>query len=423
MPPLRRPIVNPATGIIIATGFVVAAGIALYESEQFRIWFDERRRQIAVAFYDIGDNIRPEMRQQMGESSDASYSRAMDIVHRNRAELIRRAREEGIAVDLDELAAITHEERPQDPRRRSNTSFDDFLTDDGKLKQEKEAEASSSAIQPESSNNLRQRGVGSRGLAAGASFANPFEDENNVLFDREDILAPSESELRGLQTPRAASIRSVSPKPLSVISIPVTDDSSPAGPRFKSEDELDAEIREAIRRSLLEVTVHPDTKADFSALYDSLYATSPFVQPSVEPTTTSMTHSYHPPPLNLDSQTEEGSATPRRLSGTSIPTLASSETSTQFESVHSPSTISRAVDTRSPTAQPDVFMAPVTAGDESDTFSDFHSLPSDDDMFDNMSEAESDFSMISGNLTPTDWTDVDTDVEGEEHTAHVATAQ
>jgi len=389
-----------AKGILIAAGFVVAAGIALFQDEQFRIWFDERKRRLAVAIYDI----RPGHATQMTEvvPGDAAYTRAMDIVQRNRLDLVRRAREEGIAVDLDELTSIRHDDRPQDSRRRSNTSFDDFLTEDGKFRNEKETAASSSAVEPESSNNVRHRNA-ARGLAAGSSFANPFDDETNIMFDQEE--------------------RPTTPTPRSVISIPVTDEETSTPTQLKTDDELDAEIREAIRRSLLEApSINPETHADLSGLDDSLYATSPFARPTIEHRTPStMTQSYHPPPLNLDSQTEDGSATPRRGSQPSAPaSVASSEISTDFESINTPSTMSPTFDTRSPTIQPEVTMAPVTAGDETDTFSDFHSLPSDDEIFETMSEAESEFSMISGNLTPTDWTDVDTDAEGEEHNGRVA---
>ena len=41
----------------------------------------------------------------------------------------------------------------------------------------------------------------------------------------------------------------------------------------------------------------------------------------------------------------------------------------------------------------------------------------DDEIFDVRSVADSEFSMVSGALTPTSWTDVDTDAEGEENHA------
>ncbi|KAF1811801.1 hypothetical protein P152DRAFT_450073 [Eremomyces bilateralis CBS 781.70] len=97
-----------AKGIIIAASVLFAAGIALYESPTFRQWVDESRRKVAIALYSLGDGVNPPSRTAEGEeeSEEARQQRREEIVRRNRAELIRRAQAEGIAVDLDELAAI-----------------------------------------------------------------------------------------------------------------------------------------------------------------------------------------------------------------------------------------------------------------------------------------------------------------------------
>src|ERR1700712_752608 len=86
-PPMPQPVLlvrrtNPVfPGIIIAASVVVAAGIALYENEQFRVWFDERRRQIAVAFHDFGDTVHPNS-EGYDAANEASRQRRMDIVMR-----------------------------------------------------------------------------------------------------------------------------------------------------------------------------------------------------------------------------------------------------------------------------------------------------------------------------------------------------
>ncbi|GFF47866.1 hypothetical protein IFM61606_04528 [Aspergillus udagawae] len=48
-----------AKGIIITVSALVAAGIAVYESPQFREWLNNSRRKIALALHNLGDEIQP----------------------------------------------------------------------------------------------------------------------------------------------------------------------------------------------------------------------------------------------------------------------------------------------------------------------------------------------------------------------------
>lgn len=402
---------------------VVAAGIALYENEQFRIWFDERRRQIAVAFYDFGDTVHPAS-EGSDATSEASRQRRLDIVRRNREILIRRAREEGIAVDLDELASIGQDTRPEmEHRRSSNTSFDDFVSADGKLKREAEmAQTSGSAAQSSAfhtpSATLRQRGAGVRGLAAGSAFANPFEDESNILD--ESLIAPSEGEVPSQAFP-PSSIRSLSPRPASstvpsIIDIPIRDhnwSSDIPVPQYKSDDELEAEIQEAIRLSLAEssptptstnftppsfgrsATLSSATSADLGGLDDSLYA---LPSPRVHPFDT-----YNPPSippvvgeLGPLEEPHSGTQTPVQSTGTLTPM---SDISGHFSDALSSTQRSTTI-----------------------AMDDVQSVTSDNDLFDTRSETgESEaFSLVGGASTPGSWTDVDTDAEGEDMNGSVA---
>jgi hypothetical protein len=107
-------------------------------------------------------------------------------------------------------------------------------------------------------NGLHRRGVGARGLDSGTAFANPFDDEAQFLFDQH-LIAPSEDEY-----PRSAeteTIRSVTPRPMTpqqLIDIPVWEAApaeTPHQPQYKSDEELEAEVEEAIRRSLQDMPV------------------------------------------------------------------------------------------------------------------------------------------------------------------------
>lgn len=260
------------SGIIIAASVLVAAGLAIYENEQVRIWLDERRRNIALALYSIGDGISPapsarESQVDPADAAEANRKRRHDIVRRNRRELIRRAQQEGIAVDLDELAALGSEDKAKPTVSRSNMSrsFGELVGHDGKLREASTtsemteiSSATASGFRTTLDDGLRHRGAGARGLDSGAAFANPFDDEAQFLLD-EHLIAPSEDEY-----PRSAeteTLRSVTPRPMTpqqLIDIPIweaapTETSHQS--QYKSDEELEAEVEEAIRRSLQDMPV------------------------------------------------------------------------------------------------------------------------------------------------------------------------
>lgn len=183
-----------AKGLIIAASVIVAAGIAIYESPQVRQWVDQSRRKLAVALHTLGDEIQPRRDSDASLDPEARKNRREEIIRRNRNELIRRAREAGIAVDLDELARIGQEEAlKKDTTHEKSRSFDDLIGVDGKLKDEKSTAQRTTALDS-SDDGLRHRRQGADGFSAGAAFANPFaDDDSQVMFDR-DLVAPDADE-------------------------------------------------------------------------------------------------------------------------------------------------------------------------------------------------------------------------------------
>lgn len=196
------PLPNRAlSGAIIAASLIVAAGIAVYQNPQVQQWLDARRRKIAIALHNLGDEINPPAhRNRNAREADEQRRRREDIIRRNRNELIRRAREEGVAVDLDELARIGEEYDEKNSRRRGQ-SFDDLVNEDGMLREsvsgstlnEKPVAATAAtAVDTSAGQGLRNRGSGARGFVSGSSYADPFADEGSVLFDRDLIGAEDE---------------------------------------------------------------------------------------------------------------------------------------------------------------------------------------------------------------------------------------
>ncbi|KAF2279157.1 uncharacterized protein EI97DRAFT_491900 [Westerdykella ornata] len=182
-----------AKGIIIAASVVVAVGIALYESPQVRQWVDQSRRKIALALHSLGDEIQP---RRPSECSEDYEVRRQDFIRRRRLELIRRAREEGVAVDLDELARIGQDDVEMAARRErrrptaSQKSFDDLVGRDGRLKTDDRIVEKATGTDIPSSGTVRKRGISGFAAGSAAAAGNPFSDDQ-VLFDQDEEEAPA----------------------------------------------------------------------------------------------------------------------------------------------------------------------------------------------------------------------------------------
>jgi len=180
-----------AKGLIIAASVIVAAGIAIYESPQVRAWADQTRRKIAVALHSLGDDIQPRRPSESSDDFEERKKRRDDLIRRNRNELIKRAREEGIAVDLDELARIGTENAEAAERRSRvdrTKSFDDMVGSDGTLKNTTTATGTETP-----KGDVRKRGAAgfAAGTAAAAAMANPFSDDQTLLDNDDQDEAPS----------------------------------------------------------------------------------------------------------------------------------------------------------------------------------------------------------------------------------------
>ena len=142
-------------GLIITVSALVAAGIAVYESPQFRQWVDNSRRKIAVALHNLGDEIQPRnatsparqdisMTEEVGTAAEERRRIAREDLERRRSLLEHRTRKE----------------------RAGPGSFDALVDDDGRLLHEggpavdSSSLANSTAVEPAGSQSITQRGVG-----------------------------------------------------------------------------------------------------------------------------------------------------------------------------------------------------------------------------------------------------------------------
>lgn len=100
-------------GIIITVSVLVAAGIALYESPQFRRWVNNSRRKVAFALYNLGDEIHPRdvppedisMTEEVGEAAEERRRKVREEIMQRRAllEARRRRQSSGAMVSFDSL--------------------------------------------------------------------------------------------------------------------------------------------------------------------------------------------------------------------------------------------------------------------------------------------------------------------------------
>ncbi|KAH8698409.1 hypothetical protein BGW36DRAFT_376019 [Talaromyces proteolyticus] len=104
-----------AKGIIIGVSVIVAAGIAVYESPQFRQWVNNSRRKLAAALHNLGDEIQPResvlqdisMTEDPGAAAAERRQKAREELSQRRAFMESRLRtqssDSSIAVSFDSL--------------------------------------------------------------------------------------------------------------------------------------------------------------------------------------------------------------------------------------------------------------------------------------------------------------------------------
>lgn len=107
--PIKYLIACNATPILTHVGFIitfsalVAAGIAVYESPQFRQWLDNSRRKLAQTLHNLGDEIQPRdsmspmredisMTEEVGEAAEERRRVIKEELERRSALLIERRR-------------------------------------------------------------------------------------------------------------------------------------------------------------------------------------------------------------------------------------------------------------------------------------------------------------------------------------------
>ncbi|KAL4950820.1 hypothetical protein BDW69DRAFT_50876 [Aspergillus filifer] len=189
-----------AKGIIIGVAALVAAGIAVYESPQFRRWIDNSRRKLAMTLHNLGDEVHP---------GDVNASRGHDI---SMMEEIGPAAEERRRIARDEIQQRRNifEERR---KKRSNDSlgtFDTLVDENGYLESRDQGNsvAKSTAVDLGASQPV-QRGKQPDNPAA----------ESAVLYDAEPMSASNKLQL-SIPAPgsRASSVSDADFTPVSEVS-------------------------------------------------------------------------------------------------------------------------------------------------------------------------------------------------------------
>lgn len=138
----------PHAGVIIAASVLVAAGIAVYESPEFREWIERSSQKVATAFKSIGDDIHGRKRRQQRQQDSSMHEDSDDKAEERR----RQAREE----ILEKGRKMQEGRKRRRPSGESNRtpSFDSMVDDEGRLRGD---QATSSGIDRENSTTLRRQ--------------------------------------------------------------------------------------------------------------------------------------------------------------------------------------------------------------------------------------------------------------------------
>lgn len=140
----------PHAGVIIAASVLVAAGIAVYESPEFREWIERSSQKVAIAFRSIGDDIHGRRRRQQRQHDSSMHEASDDKAEERR----KQAREE----ILEKGRRMQEGRKRRRPTGESNRtpSFDSMVDEEGRLRG---TEATSTALDIDDDSALRSRGT------------------------------------------------------------------------------------------------------------------------------------------------------------------------------------------------------------------------------------------------------------------------
>ncbi|KAF7113664.1 hypothetical protein CNMCM5793_003020 [Aspergillus hiratsukae] len=149
---------------------LVAAGIAVYESPQFREWVNNSRRKIALALHNLGDEILPR---------DSTSPLREDISMMEEAGPAAEERRRIAREEIQQRAAAL-EERRKRPQGGSFGSFDALVDENGNLLGSDSREATASTIANSTavdlpSSQLVHRGVKEPDVSASVSEIRPAD--------------------------------------------------------------------------------------------------------------------------------------------------------------------------------------------------------------------------------------------------------
>ncbi|KAJ5091675.1 hypothetical protein NUU61_006545 [Penicillium alfredii] len=120
-----------AKGIIVTVSVLVAAGIAVYESPQFKQWVDTSRRKIAMALHNLGDEIQPR-NSASPVRDDISMTEEVGEAAEERRRLVR--------AEIMRRSALLESRRQAKNSEQPLESFDTLVDQEGNLRMPKEGE-------------------------------------------------------------------------------------------------------------------------------------------------------------------------------------------------------------------------------------------------------------------------------------------
>ena len=162
-------------GIIISLSALVAAGIAVYESPQFRQWVDNSRRKLAQALHNLGDEVQPRESASL-LMTDASMTEETGPAAEERRRVVR----ETLERRRSQLSALSKKRDNSPP-----SSFDTLVDNEGKLLNlDDDVDAGSKCVLGTSTGvDLGDAQMTQRGKAADASTTTPDGNGHGLHID------------------------------------------------------------------------------------------------------------------------------------------------------------------------------------------------------------------------------------------------
>ena len=144
----------PPIGIIITVSILVAASLAAYENPHIRAWIDRTRYKVAMSIHSLSDEVNPRRPRSLRSSTDVSMTEEKgDLAEARRQQVRAEIMERSRILEQRKRRKVSGDSTPTSP------SFDTLVDDQGRLKQESEAQTNNPVAHTSAVEASQQQGT------------------------------------------------------------------------------------------------------------------------------------------------------------------------------------------------------------------------------------------------------------------------